>query len=103
MRGHLLVDAPNNFKGRVVDDQLLYSLEAAGCLRIGKHSSTTFYSLPRPFCVDEQRLKDYAFILIPTANGIPNICAIGRDVKFGQLAIEGRLGIHFTLSNAIKA
>jgi len=106
VRGHLLVDAPKNFKGRVVDDQLHYSLTKAGCLRIGKHSLNAFYTLPRPFCINEQHLKDYAFMLIST-DGTPNICGIGKDwrrlIKFGLLAIEGRLNVHTTLKDALIA
>lgn len=104
VHGHLLCDGPRNFKGRVVDDQLLWSLKA-GCLRVGLHSLKAYYTLDRPFYVDKTKLRDVACLLFSSAYGI-QLCAAGRDdvkrlIGIGNMAINSQLIFHETIKSAI--
>ena len=106
VHGHLLLDGPNNVRGRVVDTRMLTCLEA-GCLRTGAHAIQTYYTLNRPWCVDTEELANNSRLLLDTPTGIWE-CSTGKqDVKrlvsMGQFANESRVIFHKTITKAIIA
>ena len=106
IQGHLLVTGPVNFRGRVVDDTLLKSLQM-GCLRKVDHTNRSFYTLSRMYLVQKRVLEDVAHVIRPSSFGIRLCPAMRADIsimiRLGKAAIQKELVYYRTMPEAIAA
>lgn len=105
VQGNLLIDGPNNIKGRVVDNDMLAALEQ-GCLRKGTNAKQSFYTLDRRYESNRDHLMDIAQMIVESNDGIPKSCPAGRTgvdtiIRMGEAAIVSRLRWHRTILEAI--
>lgn len=65
-----ITEGPKFVKGRVVDNNMLECLDG-GCLRLGEHSTSAFYTLKRKHIVQgEHMLRGIMCIVIDSPYGI---------------------------------
>ena len=79
----------------------------AGCLLVGDHSIHATYTLHRAFLIDEQCLRDIAYTIMPSPQGILIFSSSRQDVKliirWGKFAIWSRLVYHYSLQSVLQA
>lgn len=107
VRGHLLTSGPKSIKGRVVDTDMVKSIEA-GCLRLGgDQSSKNYYTLDRLYSVQETKLRETLHVLKDSAEGIQlhrgSRVDAAKLIRWGSKAILFHLSRHRTIHNAVSA
>jgi len=93
------------FKGRVVDDNMLSSINS-GCIR--QCGPQSFYTVDRRYLINKKTLMNVAQEIIPSpSDGLLRLVPIGRNVNImvsmGEETVLNQLVYHTSIKNAIGA